>query len=108
MIIVTLRMRVPGERHKQFLDSARLIAGPTKVQPGCISCGFFQDLNDPDAILFIEEWVSREGLENHIKSDAYRIVLSLMDFCGEPPEIKFSTVSATEGMEAIESMIGGQ
>ncbi len=65
MIIVTLRMKVPGERHKQFLDSAPLIAGPTKVQPGCISCGFFQDLNDPDAILFIEEWQSRKGLENH-------------------------------------------
>ena len=108
MIIVTLRMRVPAERRKAFLDSARLIAGPTKVQPGCISCGLFQDLDDPNAILFIEEWQSREGLEHHIKSDAYRIILSLMDLCGEPPEIKFNTVSDTKGIEAIESMIGGQ
>ena len=104
MIIVTLRIKVPGGRRKEFLDSARLIIEPTKVQPGCISCGFYQDLNDPDAILFVEEWESRESLDHHIKSDSYRIVLSLLDLSGEPPEVKLSTISKTEGLEAIEAL----
>lgn len=104
MIIVTLRIKVPGGRRKDFLDSARLIAGPTQVQPGCISCRFYQDLGDPDAVLFMEEWESRESLDHHIKSDLYRIVLSLMELSGEPPEIKLNIVSNTEGLEAIEAL----
>jgi hypothetical protein len=52
----------------------------------------------------MEEWESREKLEHHIKSDLYRIILSLIEFCHEPPEIKLSTISNTEGLEAIEAM----
>jgi quinol monooxygenase YgiN len=104
MIIVTLRMKVPGERRKDFLDSARLILGPTKVQPGCISCGFYQDLNDADTALYVEEWESRESLEHHIKSNPYRIILSLMDLCRESPQFKVNTISNTEGLEAIEAL----
>ncbi len=101
MIIVTFRMKVLGRRRKDFLDSGRLMLGPTRVQPGCISCDFYQDLNDLDTVLYIEEWQSRENLEHHIKSDSYRIILSLMDNCVEPPEIKLSTISNVEGFETI-------
>ena len=104
MVIFTLRIKVPGARRKDFLDSARLILGPTKVQPGCISCGFYQDLNDPDAVLYVEEWQSRENLEHHIKSDPYRIILSLIDLSDEAPLVKLNTISKTEGFEAIETL----
>ena len=104
MIITTMRIKVPGERRKDFLDSAELIIGPTKVQPGCISCGFYQDLNDPDAILFVEEWESRESLDKHIKSDSYRVILSLMELSTENPEFKLNTISETEGLEPVEAL----
>ena len=107
MIIATLRIKVPGDRRKEFLDSARLIMGPTKVQPGCIDCKFYQDLDDPDAILFVEEWESRENLEHHIKSESYRIILSLMELSDEAPEIRMNTISKTEGLEAIEAVRSG-
>ena len=102
MIIVTLRIKAPGNRRKDLLDSVRSMLGPTKVQPGCISCDFYQDLNDPDALLYVEEWQSRENLEHHVKSDLYRIILSLMDLSEGPPEFKLSTISKIEGLEAIE------
>jgi quinol monooxygenase YgiN len=107
MIIVTLRIKVPGARRKDFLNSARLIIGPTKVQPGCISCQFYQGLDDPDAMLFVEEWASREELNYHINSDQYLIILSLMELSDEAPEIKINTISNTEGLEAIEAVRSG-
>ena len=104
MIVATLRIKVPWERRKDFLDSARMITGPTCVQPGCISCSFYQDLNDPDAIILVEEWESRENLDDRIKSDSYRVILSLMELAVEAPEIKINTISKTEGLEAIEAL----
>jgi quinol monooxygenase YgiN len=104
MIIFTLRVKVPGDRRKDFLDSARLIPGPTEIQSGCISCRLYQELGDPDTVLFIEEWKSHEALEHHIKSDQYRIILSLIDLSDKPPEVRLSTISKTEGLEAIEKL----
>ena len=106
MHIVTLRIKVPRDQRKNFLDAARLVVGPTQVQRGCISCRFYQDMDDPDAVFLVEEWETRKELDYHIKSDRYRIVLSLLDMSEKPPEFKLSTISKTEGMEALEAVRG--
>ena len=106
MHIVTLRVKVPEDKRKEFLDAARLVVGPTRVQPGCISCRFYQDLNDPDAVFLVEEWKTRKDLDQHLKSVQYRIVLSLVDLSKKPPEFKVSTILKTEGLEAIEAVRG--
>jgi quinol monooxygenase YgiN len=106
MVVVTLWFKVPGERRKDFLDSARLVIEPTLIQPGCISCRLCQALNDPNAVFLVEEWESREKLDRHIKSEQYRIILSLMEFSSENPEFKINTISKTEGLEAIQTVIG--
>ena len=108
MITVNLRIKVPRERHKDFMDSARLIVEPTRIQSGCISCRLYQDLDEPDAVFLVEEWESREKLERHFNSEQYRIILSLMEASGQFPEIKINTVSKMEGLEAIEAARRGQ
>ena len=108
MITVILRMKVSHKRRKDFMNSARLILGPTRIQPGCISCRLYQDLDEPDAIFLVEEWESREKLDRHLKSEQYRIVLSLMEAADQSPEIKINTVSKMEGLEAIEAVRRGQ
>ena len=104
MHIVTLRIKVPQDQRNRFLDAARRIVGPTEVQPGCISCRFYQDVNDPDAVFLVEEWQTRQELDQHLTSQEYRIVLSLVDMSEKPPEFKISTISKTEGLEALEAM----
>jgi quinol monooxygenase YgiN len=104
MHIVTLRIKVPRDQRKNFLDAARLVVGPTQVQPGCISCRFYQDMDDPDAVFLVEEWETRNELDCHIKSDRYRIILSLLDMSEKPPEFKLSAISKTEGLEALEAV----
>jgi quinol monooxygenase YgiN len=108
MITVTLRIKVSSERRDDFLNSARLILGPTKIKPGCISCRLYQDLDEPDAVFLVEEWESREKLDRHLKSEQCRIILSLMEASAQSPEIKINTISKMEELEAIEAARGGQ
>ena len=108
MIIITLRIKVPRVRHRDFMDSARLIVEPTRIQSGCISCRLYQDLDELDAVFLVEEWESREKLERHFNSEQYRIILSLMEASDQFPEIKINTVSKMEGLEAIEAARRGQ
>ena len=103
MITVNLRIKVPRERHRGFMDSARLIVEPTRIQAGCISCRLYQDLDEPDAVFLVEEWDSREKLDRHFNSEQCRIILSLIEASGQFPEIKINTVSKMEGLEVIEA-----
>ena len=102
MIEVTLRIKVSHKRRQDFMNSARLILGPTRIKPGCISCRLYQDLDEPDAVFLVEEWESREKLDRHFSSEQYRIVLSLMEASKQFPDIKINTISKIEGLEAIE------
>ena len=103
MVTVTLRIKVPHKRRQDFMNSAKLILGPTRIQSGCLSCRLYQDLDQPDAVFLVEEWESREDLDRHFNSEQCRIMLSLMEASDQFPEIKINTVSKMEGLEAIEA-----
>ncbi|MGD9249852.1 MAG: antibiotic biosynthesis monooxygenase [Desulfobacterales bacterium] len=101
MIVVSLRIKVPPARQQDLINSARLILGPTRIKPGCISCRIYQDLDEPDALLLVEQWDSRPNLERHFDSDQYRIILSLIEASHPSPEFRISTISKVEGLEAV-------
>ena len=102
-MLVTLRIKVSPKRRDDMIEIGRLLVGRTRALPGCINCGFYQDVSDPDAALLIQEWSSEETMVRYICSDDYRKVLALIDFSSEYPDIKFNTVLQTAGMEAIRS-----
>ncbi len=41
---------------------------PTRLEEGCIRYDLFVDLDHPTKFTFIEEWASREALNNHGQS----------------------------------------
>ena len=54
-------------------------------------------------MLLVKEWESCADLEDHIASEKYWIILSLMKLSVKLQEIKFNTVSRAEGLEFIEA-----
>ena len=103
MHIVTLRIKVPRDQRSNFLDAARRVVGPTTVQPGCISCRFYQELDNPDSLILIQEWGNRDSLNHHMRSDEYRTILSLIESAEKAPKFKLNTIAKTEGLEAIKA-----
>ena len=106
MIIASLKIKVPQKKQKDAIDTIRAILGWTRAQPGCISMAFCQDTNDHDFMVLLEEWKDWTSLENHVRSDSYRNILELMELTSEQPEIKFSKISNTKGMEFVEKLRG--
>ena len=104
MLILKLRIKVPQSKRKDVLDAAKRVVGPARVQPGCISYRFYQDMDDPDAVFLVGEWKSRQALDHHLLSKEYRIILSLIELSDVPPEFRIITISKTEGLEVLEKM----
>jgi quinol monooxygenase YgiN len=82
------------------------VKGPTESEPKCISCRIYTEPRNEKRITYEEVWQDEDSLYQHIRSPHYRNVLAAMDLSSEPPEVKFTTVLKTEGMEVMQRVLG--
>lgn len=105
MLLSTLRMIVRPERRSAFLVTMKGMLEPARVERGCLSYRLYEDIENGDAFLLMEEWASQYDLERHIANGNERQILALMDLLSEQPELRFNTVLHTAGMELIETVL---
>ncbi|MFI5295942.1 MAG: putative quinol monooxygenase [Thermodesulfovibrionales bacterium] len=104
-ILVTLRMIVRPERRNGLLETMRGMLEPVRVERGCLSYRLYEDVEDRNTFLLVEEWKTKRDLEDHLHTDNQRRLLALMDLLSEQPELRFNAVSHTAGMELIEDVL---
>ena len=106
MIHGTLRMKMPARTVAEAMKILGSVAVRTRVQPGCISCRIYQDAQDKNVIMVEEFWNSPEELDHHLRSAEYRTVLLLVEMASQKPEVRFSEISHSTGVETIERARG--
>jgi quinol monooxygenase YgiN len=104
-MLVTLRMIVRPERRSDLLETLRGMLEPARVERGCLSYRLYEDVEDRNAFVLVEEWNTQKDLESHIRTDSQRQLFALMDLMSEQPELQFNTVSHTAGMDLIEDVL---
>lgn len=77
---------------------------PMENEGGCQSCHVLLNIEDENVFYLIEEWETRETLDDHIASYRFSVLLGTKSLLCEPPQIEIHTVSHFEGMEAIETI----
>ncbi len=106
MILATVRMRIPPQRRGQVSKTLKSMVRETRIQAGCLSSWLYHD-EDEEAVLVCEQvWKNQDDLNLYLRSEDYRRLLLVMELAGEPPEIKFQTISETAGIEVIEKARG--
>ncbi len=70
-------------------------------QPGCDKCDLYQDVEDLEVIILIEQWESQADLDRRLGSEEYRAVLAAIELAREQPEIHFDTVIRRGGLEVV-------
>jgi len=105
VILSTLKMIVHPERRGDILETMMGMLEPTRVERGCLSYRLYEDVEDRNTFVLVEEWETRKDLETHIRTDNEQRLLALMDLLSGQPELRFNTVSHTAGMNFIENVL---
>ncbi|OGW30344.1 MAG: hypothetical protein A2X59_07115 [Nitrospirae bacterium GWC2_42_7] len=100
-------MIVRPEKRKALLETMRGMLEPARVEKGCLNYRLYEDIENRNIFILLEEWETQEDLEKHIRTDNQRRMLALMDLLSEQPELRFNTVLNTVGMELIEEVRHG-
>ena len=67
MIYVVATLTVKPGSHEGLLAAARLCVAETRKEKGCISYDFLGSVTEPDTMVFVERWETREDLTAHSK-----------------------------------------
>lgn len=106
MIIVRITMNTLIENRTEVMQTLLSMIEPTQNGRGCMSCHVLRDMEDKNVFSLIEEWETREDLDDHIKSDRFSALLGTKSLLSEPQQIEIHTVSNSEGMEIVKSIRG--
>lgn len=98
----TIRMLIPVDKQREALDILGGVIDQVQFEPHCISSRLYCGVDEARAILLDELWESGRDILEHLKSDAYRRVLLVVEMAEEPPDIRFETITQTSGVEIIE------
>ena len=101
MIIGTLRILPLPERRAEVLEIFQAIQGPVLAQPGCTACAIYEEQGPERAVVLVESWETRDALERHLRSEAYRLILGAVELSDGRPDVRFDHVSTSEGMELV-------
>jgi quinol monooxygenase YgiN len=105
MVIVIIKMNALSEKRLELKQTLQALIEPTREKKGCLAHNVFQDLENDNGFSLIEMWNSREGLDDHLRSDQFTVLMGARSLLRRPPEITVSEVgfqlSEWEAVEAI-------
>ncbi|MFM9873415.1 MAG: putative quinol monooxygenase [Fimbriimonadaceae bacterium] len=65
MVVLIAHVSIKSDCVSQFLSHANAMLAPSRAEEACISYDFYTKPEDPTQLVFVEEWKTREGLEQH-------------------------------------------
>ena len=104
MIVIKITMNAIPSKQLEMTQTLLSMIEPTAKEEGCISYGVFCDTKDKNRFCLLEEWKTREELDQHFASHHFSILLGTKAFLCEPLDIQIFTVSRSEGMDAVHSI----
>jgi quinol monooxygenase YgiN len=102
MILATIRLAIAPQKRADALKIFGSITEQCRLDPGCLSCFIYEDLQEKNVLMLEEAWTSEESLEVHMRSDEYLNLLLVLEMALKQPEIRFDTISSSTGIETIE------
>ena len=101
VIFVRIAMHALPEKQKEVMQTLLSMIESTGKEMGCLSHHVFQDIEDVNAFSLIDEWETREYLNQHIMSAKFGVLLGTKSLLCEPLKIQIFTVSDSERIEAV-------
>ncbi len=97
----TIRMLIPLSKQSEALEILGNVHSQIQFEPNCISTRIYRGADEVRTIMVEELWKSYADIQRHLRSDAYRRILMVIEMADEPPDIRFETIAGSGGVEVI-------
>jgi quinol monooxygenase YgiN len=83
--MVEFRMKISAvpEKRRELLQTIRLLSPGTLNRAGCLNHEWYEDLEQSNTFLLIEQWSSRKSLQRYHRSEHFRVLLGAAHTLGK-------------------------
>ena len=86
MLKIVAKNYVKLDKINEFISLVtKLVEETNQKDKGCIHYELFQDIKDPTILTIIEEWESKEDLENHMAAKHFLEIVPMLGALTEKP-----------------------
>jgi quinol monooxygenase YgiN len=96
MIVVVGRVATDGARREELVRIGQAVAAASRQEDGCIGYRLYEDTENENQFVFVEEWDSQESLQRHFATPHIaEFMAAVPATLVAPPDIRFHTVEST-------------
>jgi len=91
---------VRPEKRKELSQTLLSIVEQVRKESGCLHAVFYQDAENENDFLVVEEWATEKDTDDHLRSDLFTVLMGAKCLMSRPPEIVIHTVDRSTELEA--------
>ena len=88
------------EKRKELTQTLLSIVEQLRKESGCLHAGFYRNGENEEDFLVVEEWVTQQDSDDHLRSDLFTVLMGAGTLMRRPPEIVIHTVDRSTELEA--------
>ena len=104
MIVATIKVRVPQNKRREMVQTLQSLTETIRSQRGCLQCHFYAEIGNENSVFVVEEWETREDLEEHILTRDFAVLCGVINLLHGPEATEFSVLSSEGGREVIDEV----
>lgn len=89
MITASIALHGQPEKRTEVLQTIRGIKEQLKRDPGCGQARIYQDIDDENSFVFVENWLNEDDLNDYLSSRIFKVLLGAEPILTGPLEIRF-------------------
>jgi quinol monooxygenase YgiN len=93
-----------SNRSIEAVEALRAIRVASRMDRGFIEGRIYQEVDNPEALCFEQDWSSEPEMKSHIRSTCFTDLLMLMETSPEAPTLEVHSVTNVFGMKYIETV----
>ena len=100
MVRLAVALVAPASGTDQLLHALRLLASPTRIEPGCLACRVWTDDGNRSMVRYVEEWASQSALDEHFRSPHFAAAGARFgELLAAPPEVTVYDVAGSRKLD---------
>ena len=100
-IMSAARITVRPEHRRELCLTISALLDRIRHEKGCRTYNFYGEVEDQNSLILIGEWDTLTAWENHLKSDAFAVLIGSVKLLGTRSNLDFSVLSHIPGNEAL-------
>ena len=97
MNTITFTVEIFPEKRQEFMQTIRLLNEKIKQEKGLVRVNLFQDVDNSSRFNLIEEWETQDDLDDHTRSNNFRVLIGALKVLSERSQIRYNLKSEKLG-----------